>query len=125
MYLVALLAFPEVTAISAGMAGAIWGLWHVPYYLFFLPEEQMRFILDVPRPVFAALAVVVMMMWGVLFTEVYRMAKSIWPVVGLLPASLYLLLGLGLRAYRLRNVRITTGPTTQVPAGDRRADVSV
>lgn len=218
MYLVALLAFPVVTAITAGMAGAIgqvdasglkwesllpvvatgvgagliknlfeeavwrgwftgefdakltpdwvvylgvgaiWGLWHVPYYLFFLPEEQMRFILDVPRPVFAALAVVVMMMWGVLFTEVYRTAKSIWPVVllhavedatvnplvidghlridpgaawwaspvvGLLPATMYLLLGLGLRAYRLRSERSMTAPTTQAPAGDRRADVSV
>lgn len=137
--------------------GAIWGLWHVPYYLLILPEEQMRFILDVPRPVFAALAVVVMSMWGVLFTEVYRIAKSIWPVVllhavedatvnplvidghlrlepgaawwaspvvGLLPASLYVLLGLGLRAYRLRGEQGVTASTAQVPAEDRRVDVS-
>jgi len=218
MYIVAVLAFPLVTAISAGLAGMsgqvdasglkwesllpvvamgvgaglvknlfeeavwrgwfteeldarrasdwavylgvglIWGLWHVPYYLFFLPKEQMRFILDVPRPVFAVLAVVVMSLWGVLFAEVYRIAKSIWPVVllhsvedatvnplildghlrlesgaawwaspvvGLLPASLYLLLGLGLRAYRLRGERAVTALPVQVPAGDRRENVSV
>lgn len=59
--------------------GLIWGSWHLPYYLFFLPEEQMRQVLDVDRPVFAAVACGVMIGWTVLFTEVYALTRSIWP----------------------------------------------
>ena len=61
------------------VVGLIWGCWHAPYYLFFLPEEQMRQVLDVDRPVFAAVAVAVMVGWTVLFTEVYALPRSIWP----------------------------------------------
>ena len=61
--------------------GIIWAAWHVPYYLFLLPEGDMRFILDVPRWGFALVAGLTMMAWGVLFTEVYRISGSIWPVV--------------------------------------------
>lgn len=64
-----------------GFSGLIWGLWHVPYYLYFLPEEQLRAVLDVSPGTFAALACVVMMLWGVLFTELFRLAGSIWPLV--------------------------------------------
>ena len=118
------------------VVGLVWALWHVPYYLFFLPESDMRFILDVPRGVFALVAGFTMMAWGVLFTEVYRIAKSIWPVVllhavedatvnpilldghvivepgraiwvspvvGIVPALLYMALGFGLRAWRRRS----------------------
>lgn len=62
-------------------SGGIWGLWHVPYYLHFLPREQLRAVLDVPPSVFAGLAATAMLGWGVLFAELYRSAGSIWPAV--------------------------------------------
>lgn len=63
------------------VTGVVWGLWHLPYYLFLLPEETMREILDVPRPVFAAAAVGVMLAWAVPFAELFRLSGSVWPCV--------------------------------------------
>ncbi|GAB3702929.1 CPBP family intramembrane glutamic endopeptidase [Corynebacterium nasicanis] len=59
----------------------VWGLWHLPYYLFFLPESDMRAILDVPPWAFALSAIAVMIPWSVLYTEVYRASGTIWTVV--------------------------------------------
>lgn len=63
------------------ITGLVWGAWHAPYYLLFLPDEQMRQVLDVDRPVFALVAGGVMLGWTVLFTEVYALTRSIWPCV--------------------------------------------
>jgi membrane protease YdiL (CAAX protease family) len=64
-----------------GIAGVIWGVWHVPYYLHFLPDEMMYTVLPVNKITFAAIAVVSMVAWSVLFVELYRIAGSIWPGV--------------------------------------------
>lgn len=61
--------------------GLLWGLWHLPYYLFFLPEADMRTIIDIPPAGFMSLALGVMMSWVVLFTEVYRASGTIWTAV--------------------------------------------
>lgn len=124
------------------ISGLIWGLWHVPYYLFFLPESDLREVFDVPRAAFAALATVVMVLWGVFFAELFRLTGSIWPVVvlhavedasinplvidghfritegyewlvspiiGIVPALLLAIAGLGLRSVRLRRTRKDPG----------------
>lgn len=67
----------QVYAIS----GAVWGLWHLPYYLFFLPEPVMRSVLPVNRPAFTGVAVLTMMAWAVPAAEVFRSSTSIWPAV--------------------------------------------
>ena len=117
MYAVALLAFPVVTAISMTLAGAIGqvdgsGLkWET-----LLPVVLLHSVEDA--------TVNPLILDGHLRLE----SGAAWwasPVVGLLPASLYLLLGLGLRAYRLRSERAVTALPVQVPAGDRRVNVSV
>lgn len=61
--------------------GLVWGLWHVPYYLYFLPEDQMREVLDVPRGVFALIATGTMVAWAVPFAELFRLSGSVWPCV--------------------------------------------
>jgi len=61
--------------------GAVWGLWHLPYYLYFLDAESMRAVLDIPRLPFALLATAVMIGWTVPYTELYRLTRSIWPCV--------------------------------------------
>lgn len=59
--------------------GFVWGLWHLPYYLYFLPEEEIRTVADVSRGQFAAIAVAVMASWSGPYTELYRVSESIWP----------------------------------------------
>lgn len=63
------------------IAGLVWGVWHVPYYLFFLPEDMMYSILPVNKIIFALLAIVSMIAWSVMFVELYRVTNSIWPAV--------------------------------------------
>ncbi len=51
----------------------IWGTWHIPYYLFFYPVgEPMKLILS---------CYVNLACWSILFTEIYRITRSIWPCV--------------------------------------------
>lgn len=63
------------------IVGGVWGIWHLPYYLYFLPEADMYQVLPVDRVVFAITAVFSMICWSVMFVELYRITKSIWPVV--------------------------------------------
>ncbi len=63
------------------IVGGVWGIWHLPYYLFFLPESDMYQVLPVDRVVFAIAAIFSMICWSVMFVELYRITKSIWPVV--------------------------------------------
>lgn len=63
------------------IVGGVWGAWHLPYYLFFLPESDMYKVLPVDRFAFAAMAIVTMICWSIMFVELYRITKTIWPVV--------------------------------------------
>jgi len=63
------------------IVGGVWGLWHLPYYLFFLPENEMYTVLPVSRLVFAIVSIITMICWSVMFVELYRLTKSIWTVV--------------------------------------------
>jgi membrane protease YdiL (CAAX protease family) len=62
-------------------AGLVWGLWHAPYYLVFLPAESMYTVLPVDRITFTLVAVLSMLVWTVMFTELYRLTDSIWPLI--------------------------------------------
>ena len=63
------------------IAGLIWGLWHAPYYMHFLSEDIIQKVLPVSRLNFLVVAMINMLFWTVLFTELYRLTKSIWPVI--------------------------------------------
>lgn len=63
------------------IVGGIWGLWHMPYYLHFLPEADLYQVLPVSRLTFAIWAVISMTCWTVMFVELFRFTKSLWPVV--------------------------------------------
>lgn len=63
------------------ISGGVWALWHVPYYLAFLSLADVHAVLPVSRGVITVLALFTMMGWGILFTEIYRLAGSIWPAV--------------------------------------------
>ncbi|HSI76722.1 MAG TPA: CPBP family intramembrane glutamic endopeptidase [Lunatimonas sp.] len=61
--------------------GLVWGLWHLPYYMEFLPEEAMYTVLPVSRIGFSAIAIGNMVIWAVMFTELFRLTGSVWVVV--------------------------------------------
>lgn len=63
------------------IVGGVWGLWHLPYYLFFLSEQVMAPVLPVDRISFALWAVFSMVCWSVMFVELFRITGSLWPVV--------------------------------------------
>jgi hypothetical protein len=61
--------------------GLIWSVWHLPYYLEFLPEQVITSVLPVNRFTFFLVGVFVMIVWTVMFVEIFRLTNSIWPVV--------------------------------------------
>ncbi|WNS45565.1 CPBP family intramembrane glutamic endopeptidase [Paenibacillus sp. MMS20-IR301] len=64
-----------------GISGFIWGGWHIPYYLVFLPSSDLYTVLPVDKVTFAAVAIVNMICWSVLFVELFRVTGSIWPCI--------------------------------------------
>lgn len=122
------------------IGGCVWGTWHLPYYLVFLPESDILAMLPVSRGIFAIVAIITMLCWSVLFIELYRISKSVWPCVilhavedslinplvlsgyisiatgkeifvspiyGVITSTLYITVGLGIRAYRRQVNEIT------------------
>lgn len=63
------------------VVGLIWSVWHMPYYLEFLPEETITAVLPVSRMTFFLVATITIVAWTALFVEFYRLTNSIWPVV--------------------------------------------
>ncbi len=61
--------------------GIVWGMWHIPYYLVFLPETDMQVVLPVSRTMFSIISIITMICWAVMFIELYRVTNSIWPGV--------------------------------------------
>jgi membrane protease YdiL (CAAX protease family) len=56
------------------IVAVVWGTWHIPYYLFFLNigGSRIQSILTNYMLLFC---------WIILFTEIYRLTRSIWPCV--------------------------------------------
>ena len=61
------------------VVGVVWGVWHLPYYLWFLDESLLRSVLDVPPLTYALIAVPVTICWAPLFTELRILSGSFWP----------------------------------------------
>ena len=61
--------------------GVVWSCWHMAYYLVFLPLNEIQAILAVNRLTFFFIAIVTLVGWAVMYTEIYRLTKSIWPLV--------------------------------------------
>lgn len=61
-----------------GISGLVWGVWHTAYYLVFLGDE---YFLTASRLKTLISGCLVMMVWSILFVELYRMTKSVWSCV--------------------------------------------
>lgn len=120
------------------VVGLLWGVWHIPYYLVFLPVADIQAILPASRGAFTVVAVTTMLCWSIMFIELFRITKSLWPCVvlhtvedslinplvllgfisiaggreilispitGVITSGMYLVIGLGLRSYRMRQTQ--------------------
>jgi len=63
------------------IVGSLWGIWHAPYYLVFLPETDIQTVLPVSRAILFIVSIITMVCWAVMFIELYRITQSIWPGV--------------------------------------------
>ncbi|GLC88035.1 CPBP family intramembrane glutamic endopeptidase [Lysinibacillus piscis] len=61
--------------------GGVWGAWHLPYFLVFLPATDIANVLPVNRLSFAIIGIMTMIIWTIMYTEIYLLTKSIWPLV--------------------------------------------
>ncbi|MDD6658295.1 MAG: CPBP family intramembrane metalloprotease [Lachnospiraceae bacterium] len=59
-------------------SGLVWGMWHITYYMFFLPDEYFT---EISRPMMTVVGIVLMIFWSPLFVELRRLTKSVWPCV--------------------------------------------
>jgi len=118
--------------------GSVWGIWHIPYFLVFLPETDIQAVLPVSRTIISIFMIITLILWSVMFIELYRVTKSIWPgvvlhmvedslinplvisgfisiaagkeilispIIGIITSILYLLIGLGIRTYRIKQTK--------------------
>ena len=63
------------------LVGCVWGMWHIPYYLVFLPESIIQAVMPVDRITYVLISFTTFLSWTVMFTELFRVTKSIWPCV--------------------------------------------
>ncbi|MDO5062086.1 MAG: CPBP family intramembrane metalloprotease [Peptostreptococcaceae bacterium] len=61
--------------------GFIWWIWHLPYIMIFLSESEIQNTLPVSRMTFFLIGTVVVTVWTVMYTEIFRITKSVWPLV--------------------------------------------
>ncbi len=50
----------------------VWTLWHIPYYLFFYEGNAFELVLS---------SFVLLFSWSILYAEIYRISRTIWPCV--------------------------------------------
>lgn len=58
--------------------GLIWGMWHITYYMFFLPDEYFT---EISRPMMVIVGSVLMIFWTPMFVEIRRLTNSVWSCV--------------------------------------------
>ena len=61
-----------------GISGLVWGLWHTAYYLVFLGDEYFLTSSRLETLMFGCFVTVT---GSILFVEIYRITKSVWPCV--------------------------------------------
>lgn len=63
------------------IVGLIWGLWHLPYFLYFLDRSVLQGYTSLSLPVFVVLAVASMVSWAIVYGEIRLLTGSVWPAV--------------------------------------------
>lgn len=61
-----------------GISGLVWALWHTAYYLVFLPDIYFA---STSRVDMVLMGCILMTCWTIMYVEIYRITKSVWPCV--------------------------------------------
>lgn len=62
--------------------GFVWSSWHYAYYMVFLNDsyfEEGGIMGGLSRLTVCIIATIIMILWSVLYVELFRLAKSVWP----------------------------------------------
>jgi len=62
------------------IVGLVWAFWHAPYYLYFLSDSFYATPFDRILDVFVKSPIVICI-WAVVFVEMTRITRSVWPAV--------------------------------------------
>ena len=63
------------------IVGVIWGVWHIPYYLFYEDPAVLQEFTTLNMATYIPLAIVVMIAWAFVYGEIRLLTNSIWPVI--------------------------------------------
>ena len=63
------------------LVGFIWWIWHLPYIMKFLSEREIQNTSPVGRFAFFLIGMITVACWTVMYTEIFRLTKSVWPLV--------------------------------------------
>lgn len=63
------------------ITGVAWGLWHIPYWLFFISEESYNVMTSLVLWQYILIGFLTVVAWSFFFTELRLRSGSIWPVV--------------------------------------------
>lgn len=62
--------------------GFVWSSWHYAYYMVFLPDSYFvdgGIMGGYSRFTVCVISTVIMILWSVMYVELFRLAKSVWP----------------------------------------------
>lgn len=60
------------------IVGLVWALWHAPYYLYLMPDAYFEIM---SRGAYVWMGCIIMVCWAIMFVELYRITRSVWPCV--------------------------------------------
>ena len=63
------------------IVGVVWCSWHWPYFFYFVKPQQLFAVFPYDKVTFCLMALVCCISWTVMYTELFRLTKSIWPGV--------------------------------------------
>lgn len=63
------------------VVGCVWGLWHLPYYLYMFPAYKLPLVWTGSRWSFAFLSILAMVCWSMQLIELRWLTNSLWPCV--------------------------------------------
>ncbi len=62
------------------IVGLVWAFWHIPYYLYYLPDSMYSTPFDRILDAFVWSPIVITI-WAIMFVEITRITRSVWPAV--------------------------------------------
>lgn len=80
-YLVPAVFEGKKSIVPHAVVGAVWALWHIPYWLFFLPRDIIASVHADGISVFIVISLVSVFLMSIVYNEIRLISRSIWPAV--------------------------------------------